>query len=103
MPFIYNMKWLKKIFHKNIPEKIIPVTNLKTIVEIKQFDDVWIKIDDFIYEGWVVNNEDNNIYIVYTDKNNKLQDIVFKIERPLNRTILENNRKVLILNKSEAV
>ena len=103
MPFIYNMKWLEKIFHKNIPEKIIPVSNLKTIAEIKQFDDVWIKIDDLIYEGWVVNNEDNNIYIVYTDKNNKLQDIVFKIERPLNRTVLENNRKVLILNKSEAV
>ena len=45
--------------------------------------------------------EDGVLYIVYTDNNKKLQDILFKIERPLNRTIIESNNKVLYLNKND--
>lgn len=109
MPFYYIMKWLKKIFDikeekkDSVPKIIEKPKNLKTISQIKQFDDVWIRIDGVIYEGWVTENKENIVYIVYTDNNNKLQDAVFKIERPLTRTTIENNNKLLILNESEAV
>ena len=99
------MKILKKIFnrlHKSGEEpenkSVLSQVNLGNI---NQFDDVWIKDGDFIYEGWVVKKEDGVLYIVYTDNNKKLQDILFKIERPLNRTIIESNNKVLYLNKND--
>ena len=104
MPFLYTMKWLKKIFGiKEEPTIVENLKSLKNISQIKQFDDVWIKIDNNIYEGWVTENKENIVYIVYTDDNNKLQDAVFRIERPLTRTTIICNNKTLILNKSEAV
>ena len=103
MPFLYTMKWLKKIFGPKGTPVIEASKSLKNISQIKQFDDVWVKIDNSIYDGWVTENKENTVYVVYTDDNNKLQDAVFKIERPLTRTTIEYNNKTLILNKSEAV
>ena len=69
---------------------------------ISQFDDVWIKIDNKIYEGWVVDRIENNINIVYSDSNNKLQDAFFKIERPFNRNyITQNNKTLLLTNETD--
>ena len=69
------------------------------LANVKQFDDIWIKDGNFIFDGWVTKKENNYIYIVYTDNDNKLQEISFKIERPLNRTQIENDNKILYLNK----
>ena len=98
------MKILEKIFgrlRKNNNESNNSILSQTNLGNVNQFDDVWIKDGDSIYEGWVVKKEDGVFFIVYTDNNKKLQDILFKIERPLNRTIIESNNKVLYLNKND--
>ena len=74
----------------------------KCLNEVKQLDDVWVGINDKIYEGWVVECKENNIDVVYTNAQHKLIDVSFKIERPLNRESLEQGNKVLYLTKRAA-
>lgn len=68
------------------------------INKLKQNDDVWIGVGPAIYEGWVVTRKDNMVDIVYSDANNKLQDISFTIERPYNREKLEQDGCTLYIN-----
>ena len=75
---------------------------IKSLNDIAQFDDVWVGINDKIFEGWVVERKENNIEIVYTNAQYKLVDISFRIERPLNRESLEQGNKVLYLTKRAA-
>ena len=89
-------KWGSKTKEKSPPVSVLAQVNL---ANIKQFDDVWIKENDLIFEGWVVKKEGGVLFIVYTDNNKKLQDALFKIERPLDRTQIEDNGKILYLNK----
>ena len=74
----------------------------KCLNDVKQLDDVWVGINDKIYEGWVVECKENNIDVVYTNAQHKLIDVSFKIERPLNRESLEQGNKVLYLTKRAA-
>ena len=94
--------WFKK-FKKhtdNVEEKQLKNNlNVPNLFEIKQFDDVWIKINDKIFEGWVVERVDDIIQIIYTDENLKLQDADFKIERPFTRDNIQQNGKTLFLIK----
>ena len=96
------MGFFKRLFSKK--EEPIPSPSKEiSLSDIKQFDDVWIKINDYVCEGWVVSVKNGIINIVYTDKITKrLEDIIFKIERPLNRNKLEQNNKVLYLTKEAA-
>ena len=89
-------KWGSKTKEKSPPVSVLSQINL---ANVKQFDDVWIKENDLIFEGWVVKKEGGVLFIVYTDSNKKLQEISFKIERPLDRTQIENNNKILYLNE----
>ena len=75
---------------------------IKSLNDIAQFDDVWVGINDKIFEGWVVERKENNVEIVYTNAQHKLVDTNFKIERPLNRESLEQGNKVLYLTKRAA-
>ena len=75
---------------------------IKSLNDIAQFDDVWVGINDKIFEGWVVERKENNVEIVYTNAQHKLVDISFKIERPFNRESLEQGNKVLYLTKRAA-
>lgn len=98
------MNILKKIFSKNesvSSDVIKPIKELTNLSQLKQFDDVWIKIENFICEGWVLEIVKDIISIVYTDSNGKLQETRFNLERPLDRTVLEQNNRILILNKEE--
>ena len=96
------MNIFKKWFCKKPPNPVkIPEKNI--LANIAQFDNVWIKLDNNIFEGWVVERVNNTVYTVYSDSDNKLQDATFTISRPLNRTTLEQNNKVLILNKDDIV
>ena len=88
-------KWGSKTKEKSPPVSVLAQVNL---ANIKQFDDVWVKENDLIFEGWVVKKEGGVLFIVYTDNNKKLQDALFKIERPLDRTQIEDNGKILYLN-----
>lgn len=94
--------FFKKLFRISPKKEEIVQTvpeNNATLLNLKQFDDVWIQVDSNIFSGWVVERHDNIAYIVYTDENKKLQDALFKIERPLNRTEITQNKKTLFLNK----
>lgn len=90
--------WFRKIlnyFKKPIVSK--PIVNLTQLNDIKQYDDVQIKIGDNIYEGWVVEKKENVVFIVYTDSSGRLIDTTFTIIRPYNRNRLEQSGKTLIL------
>ena len=92
------MNILKKLFNK----KLKVLDNQKTFIKknignIKIFDDVKIKVEDDLFDGWVYGNKSNVVYVVYTDKNNILQYAEFDIIRPLDRTELTQNNKTLIL------
>lgn len=97
------MNIFKKLFNKKVKEVPIEVPIKKDInlANISQFDDVWIKIDNNIFDGWVVEKVEDVICICYTDANNRLADALFTIERPLNRTYIEQNGKVLYLKKDD--
>lgn len=69
----------------------------KNIGNIKVFDDVKIKIENDLFDGWIYGSKSNVIYIVYTDKDDTLQYAEFEITRPLDRTELTQNNKTLIL------
>ena len=99
------MNILRKIFKYIIPEpKQISIKQepVKYLNNIAQFDDVWIGINNEIFEGWVVERRENNIDIIYTNAQHKLIDVSFKIERPFNRESLEQGNKILYLTKRAA-
>ena len=82
-----------------MPIKQEPVRYLN---DIAKFDDIWIGINNEIFEGWVVERRENNIDVIYTNAQHKLVDATFKIERPLNRESLEQGNKILYLTKRAA-
>ena len=92
--------FFKKLFRISPEEQIVNVPEkLLDLASVNIFDDVWIKVGSNIFSGWVVERNNGILYIVYTDGNKKLQDAVFKIERPLNRTEITQNEKTLLLIK----
>ena len=96
------MNILRKIFKYIIPEpKQIPIKQepVRYLNDIAKFDDIWIGINNEIFEGWVVERRENNIDVIYTNAQHKLVDATFKIERPLNRESLEQGNKILYLTK----
>ena len=99
------MNIFKKLFNhitsepKQISIKQEPVKYLNNLT---QFDDVWIGINNEIFEGWVVERKENIVDIIYTNAQHKLVDTTFKIERPLNRESLEQGNKILYLTKRAA-
>ena len=82
-----------------MPIKQEPVRYLN---DIAKFDDIWIGINNEIFEGWVIERRENNIDVIYTNAQHKLVDATFKIERPLNRESLEQGNKILYLTKRAA-
>ena len=92
--------WLKNIFRtsKKINKEKSNVIQSINIGNINIFDDVWIKVNNNIYPGWVFDKIGNNVHIVYFD-NNCILDAKFKIERPLDRIEITQNNKTLILKR----
>lgn len=96
------MKWIEKI--RSIfkpPNTIVETLPKKVLSELNVYDDVWIKDQENIYEGWVIERSKKFISIVYSDLENKLQDIKFLIDRPLDRSIIKYCNFFIYLNKSE--
>lgn len=90
--------WLKP---RKSPPKVSKTKTKKILGEVQQFDDVWIKISENVYEGWITEIVQDKIAIVYTDADKHLRDITFKKERPLDRTIVVEENKTLILNEND--
>ena len=101
----YIMNIFKKLFkHITSEPKQISIKQepVKYLNNLAQFDDVWIGINNEIFEGWVVERKENIVDIIYTNAQHKLVDTTFKIERPLNRESLEQGNKILYLTKRAA-
>lgn len=92
------MNWfnkVKQLFSHQTVKPIEPIS--KQLNEIKQYDDVWIKINNKVYSGWIVERLGNVVSVVYTDSEGKLIDTTFSLFRPFDRDFLEENGKVLYL------
>lgn len=86
---------LKDLFKSNpIKEEI----NLKTIKDLQEFDDVWIKEDDELFMGWIYDISRRCITVVYGPD---LRDFKFQIPKPLTLTQIEQGNKILYCNKPE--
>ena len=86
---------LRDLFKANpIKEEI----NLKTIKDLQEFDDVWIKEDGELFMGWVYDISRRCITVVY---GSDLRDFKFQIPRPLTLTRIEQGDKILYCNKPE--
>lgn len=87
-----RLKDLFKPIQSNNEEQI------KTIKDLQEFDDVWIKEDDELFLGWIYDISRRCITVVY---GSDLRDFKFQIPRPLNLTQIEQGNKVLYCNKPE--
>ena len=72
--------------------------NLKTVKDLQLMDDVWIKEDNEVYMGWVWDISRRCITVVYGED---IRDYKFQIQKPLNRTTIEQDNKILFCNKPE--
>ena len=96
------MKWIEKIqsiFKPSVEIEDPPPK--KVLSELNVYDDVWIQDKNNIYEGWVIERSKKFISVVYSDADNKLQDIKFLIDRPLDRSVIKYCNFFIYLNKFE--
>lgn len=84
-------KFIQKLQQKSEPIKL----KLKTLKDLDYLDSVWIKEDDEIFEGWVFDFTRRCIIVVY---GNELRDFRFRLEKPLDRTEIEQDGKILYCN-----
>lgn len=89
-----------KICSKQTEITTINEENLRQIKDLKVYDDVYLKIDDTIYEAWVFEKTAKRILLNYTE-NSKMLDTQFIISEKENKTIIQENNRVLILNNKD--
>ena len=90
--------WLTKLISKVMKNPEPKNVNPKTIKDLQLMDDIWIKEDDDIYMGWVWDISRRCITVVYGED---IRDYKFQIQKPLNRTSIEQDNKILFCNKPE--
>ena len=92
------MWWTKFIQKLFLISEAEPEKKEKTLKDLDILDTVWVKEDDTIFEGWVFDITRRCIIIVY---GNDLRDFRFRMEKPLNRTEIEQSNKILYCNNPE--
>lgn len=92
------MSFFDKIFKKNVEEPIL-TTYKATISDIKVFDDVYVRINGDILSGWVTERNGNKIMVLCENKDKTIFETSFTIKRPLDRDYIDEENKVLYLNK----
>ena len=88
-------EFIKKLFK---PTQSNSEKQIKTIKDLQEFDDVWIKEDDELFLGWIYDISRRCITVVY---GSGLSDFKFQIPRPLTLTQIEQGNKILYCNKPE--
>ena len=68
----------------------------KTIKDLDILDSVWIKEEGIFFEGWVFDITRRCIIVVY---GHNLEDFRFRMEKPFDRTEIEQNGKILYCNE----
>lgn len=92
--------WLTKFIQK-LQQNNEPIRRkLKTLKDLDYLDSVWIKEDGELFEGWVFDFTRRCVIVVY---GNDLRDFRFRLEKPLDRTELEQDDKVLYCNDPNKV
>ena len=71
---------------------------LKTVKDLQLMDDIWVKEDGEIYSGWVWDISRRCITVIYGED---IRDYKFQMQKPLNRTTIEQDNKILFCNKPE--
>lgn len=84
------IKWLKKLFSYNLNIS----KPLVTIETADVFDTVWIKDKNTILQGWIYEKTKKSFRIVAKEK-----EYIFHYKRPLDKTEITFNNKVLYFNK----
>ena len=95
------MNILKKLFNK----KLKVLDNQKTFIKknignIKIFDDVKIKVEDDLFDGWVYGNKSNVVYVVYTD-NSKDKDGNIRVFASIYEVTDKGNKLLPIKSEKE--
>lgn len=70
----------------------------KTVKDLQLMDDIWVKEDGEIYSGWIWDISRRCITVIYSED---LRDYKFQMQKPLNRTSIEQDNKILFCNKPE--
>ena len=86
-------KFIEK-YKKEEDKKVEP----KTVKDLQLMDDIWVKEDGEIYSGWVWDISRRCITIIYGED---IRDYKFQMQKPLNRTTIEQDNKILFCNKPE--
>ena len=92
------MSFFGKIFKKKVEEPTLSPSKV-TISDIKVFDDVYVKIKDDILPGWITERNGNRITVLCENKDKTIFETGFTIKRPLDRDFIDEENKVLYLNK----
>ena len=90
--------WLIKFIAKFTKSPEQNPIKLKTVKDLQLMDDIWIKEDGEIYTGWIWDISRRCITVVYGEG---LRDYKFQIQKPLSRTSIEQDGKILFCNKPE--
>lgn len=86
-------KFIEK-YKKEEDKKVEP----KTVKDLQLMDDIWVKEDGEIYSGWVWDISRRCVTVIYGED---LRDCKFQMQKPLNRTSIEQDNKILFCNKPE--
>lgn len=86
-------KFIEK-YKKEEDKKVEP----KTVKDLQLMDDIWVKEDGEIYSGWVWDISRRCVTVIYGED---LRDYKFQMQKPLNRTDIEQDNKILFCNKPE--
>ena len=92
------MSLFSRIFKKKVEEPTSTLSKV-TISDIKVFDDVYVKIKDKILPGWVTERKGNKIMVLCENDDKTIFETAFTITRPLDRDFINEENKVLYLNK----
>lgn len=68
---------------------------VKKLKELDVFDSVWVKEDDIIYSGWVMDVTRRSIVICYGED---LKDFRFRFDKSEDEITINQNNKVLYCN-----
>ena len=86
-------KFIEK-YKKEEDKKVEP----KTVKDLQLMDDIWVKEDGEVYSGWIWDISRRCVTVVYGED---LRDYRFQMQKPLNRTTIEQDNKILFCNKPE--
>lgn len=90
--------WLTKLIAKFTKSPEQNPIKLKTVKDLQLMDDIWVKEDGEIYSGWVWDISRRCVTVIYGED---LRDYKFQMQKPLNRTSIEQDNKILFCNKPE--